>query len=281
MSAWLIDSPQRLELDEGVTRLVVRLSSGKLRVVGTDGPARIEVTRLGSRSLQVSLDNGTLSVRHDMPDAWWARFGPFWWLLWGWRRYQAWLTIAVPPETVGSLTLVSGNVVASGLRHGATVEVTSGSITLMGLGGQVRAKTVSGSIQAMGVTGDLGLATISGEITLAESSAEHVFARTVSGSVTCDVNNPLTRDIRLDTTSGEITVRVPRDANLQVTLGATSGRVTSAFPEVRGGGVPGRRSAQGMIGSGSGILSAHAVSGAVSLLAGPAGADLDAAVDAS
>ena len=131
----------------------------------------------------------------------------------------------------------------------------------MGLGGTVRAKTVSGSIEALGVGGDLGLETVSGEISLADSSAERVAARTISGSITCDLDNPFARDIRLDTTSGEITVRVPEDADLTVDLNATSGRVTSAFPQVRVSGRPGLHTASGALGSGPRPLYAYAVSG--------------------
>ena len=65
-------------------------------------------------------------------------------------------------------------------------------------------------------------------------------------------------------------MRVPEDADLDVTLGAMSGRVTSAFPQVRGSGMPGLRHANGRIGSGSGSLRAHAISGSVSLLSRPA-----------
>jgi DUF4097 and DUF4098 domain-containing protein YvlB len=193
----------------------------------------------------------------------------------GRRRYLAHVTIAVPPTARGDLTLISGSVVASGLRRGAKVDVTSGSITLMGLGGAVNAKTISGSIQAIGVSGELTMATVSGEISLAESSAERVSARTISGAVTCDLDNPFARDVRLDTTSGEITVRVPEDADLDVSLNATSGRVTSAFPQVRVTGMPGIHSASGRIGTGSGTLKAFAVSGAVSLLARPSTSDGD------
>jgi len=258
-----------LGLDAEVVQVQVWLANGTLRVMGTDGPARLEVTKVGRQGVQVSLDDGVLSVRHEIPKHWWHGLGPFWWFLSGWRKYHAQVAIAVPPSAVGRLTLVSGTVVASGLRQGATVEVTSGSITLMGLGGLVRAKTISGSIQAMGVGGDVALETVSGEISLAESSAERVLARTISGSLTCDLDNRLARDVRLDTTSGEITVRVPEDADLDVNLGATSGRVTSAFPQVRPSGRPGQNAASGRIGSGSGTLNAHAVSGSVSLLARP------------
>jgi DUF4097 and DUF4098 domain-containing protein YvlB len=280
MATWEIESPQRIALDGEVGELSVWLAHGKLRVVGTDGPTRLEVTSVGAKGITVSLEDGTLSVRHRFNPSWWHKIGPFWWFLSGRHRYHASITIAVPPTCTADLTLISGNVVASGLRRGGSVDVTSGSITLMGLGGRVRAKTVSGSIQAMGVAGDLRLETVSGEITLAESSADRVTARTISGSVTCDLDNPFAREVRLDTTSGGITVRVPEDADLQVSLNATSGRVISAFPQVRVTGMPGLRSASGRLGTGSGTLNAYAVSGSVSLLARPAADRDDASADA-
>jgi hypothetical protein len=270
MTTWQIDSPRKLTLDGDVGELDVWFASGRLRVVGTDGPARIEFRRLGSKGVTVTLEDGVLGVRHALRKGGWPHWaGPFWWFGVGRRRFYADAIVAVPPTTAASLTLVSGAVVASGLRRGVTVDVTSGSITVMGLGGKVKTKTVSGSIEAMGVAGDLVMETVSGEITLAESSAETVRARTISGSVTCDLDNPFAREVHIDTTSGSIIVRVPEDADLDVSLGATSGRVTSAFPQVRGSSLPGTHAANGRIGGGSGTLRAYAVSGSVSLLARP------------
>src|SRR5690606_8363251 len=120
-----------------------------------------------------------------------------WWslgLVWAFpgrkANFNADVIIAVPPDVAASLTVIAGDVVASGLRDGTTTDVTSGSIALMGLGGSVRAKTVSGSIEAVGVSGDLSMEAVSGEISLAGSSAERVHARTISGAVTCDLDNP-------------------------------------------------------------------------------------------
>ncbi len=267
MATWHIDSPQRLTLEGEVTQLDVWLAHGKLRVIGTDGPARIEVKKVGRKGITVTQENGLLSARHAIKQGWWWT-GPGG-LFGGRRSYTADVIVAVPPTTAASLTVIAGDVVASGLRHGATVDVTSGSITVMGLGGTVRAKTVSGSIEAMGVGGDLVMETVSGDISLAESSADRVHARTISGGVTCDLDNPFTRDVHIDTISGSITVRVPEDADLDVSLGATGGRVTSVFPQVRGSGMPGIGSASGRLGTGSGTLRAYAVSGSVSLLARP------------
>jgi hypothetical protein len=275
MATWFVDQPQRLTLDEEVRGLDVWLAHGKLRVVGTDGPARLEIKHVGAKGVTVSVENGLLSVRHTVKGNWWRWAGPLWWLTGGWlsggrRAYSADVIIAVPPQSRGSLTVVDGDVVASGLREGVTVDVTSGSIAVMGLGGSVRTKTVSGSIEAVGVSGDLVVETVSGEISLASSSAERVQARTISGAVTCDLDNPFARDVRIDTVSGSITIRVPTDADLDVNLSATAGRVSSAFPQVRVDRTPGANAATGRLGAGSGTLRAYAVSGSVALLASPA-----------
>ena len=269
MATWHIDGPRQITIDADVARVDTWFMSGRLRVVGTDGPARVEVTKVGRKGITVTFDDGVLSIRHPVPTGWKHWAGPFWWFLSGRRRYIADVTVAVPQTARGSLTVISGSIVASGLRNGATADVTSGHITLMGLGGTVRAKTISGSIEALGVGGELNMQTVSGDISLADSSAERVVARTISGSVTCDLDNPFAHEVRLDTTSGAITVRVPEDADLDVHLSATSGRITSAFPQVRPNGRPGIKAASGRIGTGSGTLNAYAVSGSVSLLARP------------
>src|SRR3954466_9262866 len=148
MATWQIEGPQRITLEDEVSQLSVWLAHGKLRVVGAEGPAGAEITTVGRKGLAVSLEDGVLSVRHQLAMSWWRKLGPFWWFLSGRHRYHADVTIAVPPTCPVDLTLVSGNVVASGLRRGGSVAVISGSITIMGLGGRVRGKTVSGSTPA-------------------------------------------------------------------------------------------------------------------------------------
>lgn len=276
MTTWTIDEPRQETLDQTVESLRVWLAHGRLRVVAAEGPVRLDVRKVGRRGLDVKLEDGVLSIRHPVRSD--RRWVPFWWFMTGRRNYYADIIIAVPPTVAAALTLIDGSVLASGLRRGVSVDVTSGSITLMGVGGRVRAKTVSGGIQAVGVGGDLAMHTVSGEITLAESSAERVQARAVSGSVTCDLDNPFAQDIRIDTISGSITIRVPADADLDVNLNATSGGVTSAFPQVRRSAVPGTHAASGRLGSGTGRLNAHAVSGSVALLASTA-ADYDEGED--
>lgn len=268
MPSWSLDTPQRITLDEPVARLDLRFISGRVNVVATDGPAVLDLTRVGSEPIRVEQRGGHLSValRHHPR---WPSLA--WWLGQINRRYRADVSIAVPAATTVDLKLTAGAVVASGLRAETRVELTSGKITLMGLAGRTTATLVSGPVEALGVDGDLTLETVSGELILADSSAERVHARTVSGAITCDLSNPRHSEIRLATTSGAVTVRVREDSDLTVALHTRSGRITSAFAGVPGADRHGgRRDSQGVIGAGGGKLWADSASGSIALLARPA-----------
>jgi hypothetical protein len=265
MGSWTVDAPQRITIDGPVDRLDVHLISGRVNVVATDGPARVEIARIGNAPVLVEERDGMLTVRLRRPPHW---PGAMWWFGLLGRRYKIDVSIAVPASVATDLRMVSGSVVVAGLRHSTRVEVTSGRVTLMGLGGRTDAHLVSGPVEALGVAGDLTLETVSGELVLADSPAERVSAKTVSGAITCDLDNPRKSEIRLSTTSGSVTVRVREDSDLSVDLHTRSGRITSAFP-----GVPtadrhgGRRDSQGVIGAGTGRLWADTTSGSIALLA--------------
>jgi hypothetical protein len=267
---WTVDAPQRFNFDEPITRLDVYLISGRLNVVGTDGPARVEIADAGegSRPLIVEERDGRLSVRHQRIPRW---PGFLRWLIQFGRRHRVDVSIAVPVDVRADLHLVDGTVIASGLRKETLVDVASGRITLMGLGGHTVAKLVAGPVEALGVAGDLTMETVSGELILADSPAERVIARAVSGSITCDLDNPRRSEIRLGTMSGSVTVRVREDSDLTVHLHTTSGRITSAFPGLRSGdSLPWSKDAQGVLGAGEGKLWASTTSGSIALLSRPA-----------
>ncbi|MEU2610356.1 DUF4097 family beta strand repeat-containing protein [Micromonospora sp. NPDC007271] len=267
MSSWTVDSPQRLTLDGPVTRLDVRLISGRLNVVAADGPARIDVTRVSRRPVIVEHRDGRLFVGHERHPRW---PGFLWWLGQLGRRFRAEVSVAVPADVLADLHLVDGSLVVSGLRRDTRVEVTSGQVTLMGLRGRTTAKVTSGPVEALGVAGDLDLETVSGELILADSAPERVRAHAVSGSITCDLDTPRGSEIRLSAISGSITVRVREDSDLTVHLHTTSGRITSGFPQVSGGsGFGSMKDSQGVLGAGGGKLWASATSGSIALLARP------------
>jgi hypothetical protein len=273
MASWTITEPQRLAFDEEVTRLDVALIAGRLNVVGTDGPARVEVSTASEVKLTVTLEGGLLSVRHDWPKTWPGLLTPIWWWLMGRRKFAASVSIAIPYQTPAVLRMTSGSVVASTVHADLSVDCTSGRTTLLGIDGRVTAKVVSGPIEALGCAGDLHLETVSGEITLADIAAERVTAKTISGSLTADLDNPPhDSQINLDTVSGEITIRVREDSDLSVHLSAAHGRVTSAFDDLQVRGEWGT-SIKGVIGAGTGKLYANAIGGNISLLRRPVGDD--------
>ncbi|MGC5320679.1 DUF4097 family beta strand repeat-containing protein [Micromonospora arida] len=263
MAGWTVESPQRLTLDAPVVRLDVRLISGRLNVVATDGPTRIDVTQVGRRPVLIDHTDGRLSIRQERGRGWsevlrWFRMI---------HRYpRVDVSIAVPADVLADLGLVAGSLVASGLRRQTTANVVAGQITLMGLRGSTSAKLTSGPVEALGVRGDLTLETVSGEVILADSAADRVRAQTVSGAITCDLDNPRRSEIRLTTISGSITVRVRADSDLAVQLNTASGRITSGFPQLRTSTFP-LPSSEGVLGAGEGKLWASATSGSIALLA--------------
>ena len=275
MERWTVEEPQRLSLEGEVRRLDVSLITAAVNVVGTDGPARIEVTRVGRRPLIVEHSDGVLRLRHEKPTNW---PGMLWWLGMQGRQYHVEVSIAVPESTFSTLRVPAGSVVASGLRAGADIDVTSGRITMLGLDGVVHAKVTSGSIEALGVGGELTADVMSGEMTVADSAARRVNANVVSGALTCDLDNPHGSDIRLTTISGEITVRIREDSDLDVHLQAASGRLSTSFAQLHPQGLASMRSAHGRLGAGTGQLHASAVSGNIALLSRPVDAEADVGV---
>ncbi|MEU8315457.1 DUF4097 family beta strand repeat-containing protein [Micromonospora sp. NPDC048887] len=265
MASWTVESPQRITVDEPITRFDAELVSGRLNVVGADGPARVDVTRVSNRPLLVEVRDGRLTIRHK------RKPGLFGFFSWFGNRIRAEVSVAVPPDVLANLSVVSGALVASGLRRETRVDVTSGQVTLRGLRGRTSAKVISGPVEALGIAGDLDLETVSGELILADSAPERVRAHAVSGSITCDLDNPRGSEIRLSAISGSITVRVREDSDLTVHLHTTSGKITSGFPQVDGGGrgLGSIKDSHGVLGGGAGRLWASATSGSIALLARP------------
>lgn len=275
MASWTVTTTEKIEIDaaDAVKQADVRLTYGRLNIVGTDGPARVEINKVSETPIRVETIGGRLTVEHEKPRTWSGMLTPLWWWLHSGRRFAADVSIAVPYETACRLYVASGSMVASSLHNDVDADVVSGRMTLFGLDGRVRAKVISGPIESLGCAGDIELETVSGEIVLADSAAERVHAKTVSGALTADLDNPpFNSQIRLETISGEITIRVREDSDLRVALGAAHGRVTSDFP---GMSVEGRwgSNVSGTLGSGSGRLVANAVGGNISLLRRPVDAD--------
>jgi hypothetical protein len=260
MGSWTLDHPDKLSFD-GVDRVLVKLAEGSVSVVGSDDQPTLELSELAGEPLQVRHEGGALTVDYEPWRPW-----PLALLAGRGRRRRAVLTLAVPRDCRIELRAVSASLMAGGLRGPVEAHTVSGEVTLAGLRGQVQAETVSGPVQASGVTGDLSARTVSGDLTVAEGGGGSVRARTVSGAVAIDLQARGDREINLSSVSGDLTVRLPETSDLQVKLSSTSGQVSSAFEQLDYDRTPGRYTASGRLGAGTGRLRAASTSGHVALL---------------
>ena len=155
------------------------------------------------------------------------------------RRFKVDVSVVVPTRRhrPAARRLRLGHRLLAAQRGPASTS-TSGRITLLGLDGQSPRRIVSGSIEGAdarrrgrardGVRRDRGR-----RLDRRQGHAP----RTISGSITCDLDNPPAgTEVHLDTVSGEITARVREDSDLRVSLNADlrarGQRLPRARPEV-------------------------------------------------
>ncbi|MTE20963.1 hypothetical protein F0L17_17935 [Streptomyces sp. TRM43335] len=272
-SQWSVDEPRRLDLDEEVHTLRVRVVDGTVNVVGSDAPGvRLEVGALSGPPLIVTLEDGVLTVAYD--DLPWKDFLG---LLdrTGWQR-TADVSVAVPARVERvEVGVVGADAVVTGVEGRTHVRGVSGGVTLAGLAGPVRAETVSGAVEAQGVTGDLRFGSVSGDLTVVDGGAS-VRADTVNGAMVLDLapargkpRGDRAPDIRLGSVSGEIAIRLPQPSDTVVEANTAGGAVSCAFDDLRVTGQWGTKRITGTLGAGSGRLRAVTVSGSIALLRRP------------
>ena len=259
MARWSIEAPTSLEFAD-VTRLRVRLIAGTVAVLATDGKASLDVTNVSGDPLDVTYEDGVLSITHE---------NLTWEGLLKWLRPQrpsAVVTVTVPRGCPTQLGVVSATAVLSGISARASVKSVSGEITLDGLTGDVDAHTVSAALETQGINGKLNFNTVSGDLTLADGWLERLDVNGVSGDVTADLDLDPLGGMQVTTVSGEVMLRLPAEADARVNLHSVSGDVRSEFTELRGSSAPASRSVSGSLGAGSGQVSVTTMSGRVMLL---------------
>jgi hypothetical protein len=260
MAQWTIEAPTSLDFED-VTGLRVRLISGSVAVLATDGKPSLDVASVTGDPLDVTYEDGVLTISHE--NLTWD--GLLKWLR-PQRRPAAAVTVTVPRTCPTQLGVVSASAVMSGISAKASVKSVSGEITLDGLTGDVDAHTVSAALEAQGINGKLNFNTVSGDLTLADGWLERLDANAVSGDVTADIDLDPLGGMQVTTVSGEVTLRLPAEADAQIHLQSMSGDVRSEFAELRKASAPASHTVSGSLGAGSGHVSVNTVSGRVMLM---------------
>ncbi|MGH7640156.1 MAG: DUF4097 family beta strand repeat-containing protein [Candidatus Dormibacteria bacterium] len=258
MAAWSIESSRRVEFEEPLTELEVRLVAGDVVIGATDGPSVLEVSRVVGPAVEVELVDGRLLVRQRREGMGFSTFG---------ERVSASLALSVPADCQVDVETVSASVLTEGLSSRALLVTVSGGLILERLSGPVEARTVSGAITARGEAAEFRGKTVSGSITLDGYLGSAARIESVSGELVADFERAAPDgQVRADTVSGAVLLRLPDGASQEVMVKSVSGRLSSAFAELRSKHRPGSRVLKGTLGAGQGRLEVRSVSGAVSLL---------------
>ena len=143
-----------------------------------------------------------------------------------------------------SVSSASGDITVANIKGEVKVSAASGSIRITKPGDRVSASTASGSIEVTGATNDLKVHAISGTIT-------------VSGDPSAN------RLWEIHTVSGTVDIVVPTNASFLFTAEATSGDIRTNIPVVLE--EQGKHSLRAHVGSSSGRIEIHTVSGGVNV----------------
>lgn len=261
MTRWTVAAPTALDFDD-VTELNARLIGGTVAVLASEDQPGLAVTELSGRPLQVSHENGVLTVSYESL-TWEGLLG-----LLKPRKDSATVTITVPAGCPIQLGVLSASAVVAGLHAGAAVRGMSGDITLDGVTGDVSAETMSGEVAGCDLDGEIRFKSMSGGLTLAGGSVDSLTVDTMSGQVTADVALSNGGSVRMSTMSGEVTLRLPADSDAKIHLQSTSGPVRTEFETLRTVKAPASHTVSGNVGAGTGHVSVTTMSGAVTLLRG-------------
>jgi hypothetical protein len=239
-------------------------AAGRVKIIGTDGPATLEVAKVTGQPLDVELsDAGELVIRHGGCGE--GRPHLFQLLLAG-KRIETDLSLALPPDALVDVRVVSGPVVVSNFHERVSVKGVAGEVTLAGVHGSAQVSTASGAITAEQVTGDLTVKAISGPITVMAGAGGAIDLSAVSGAIALDLEELVPSSVKLQCVSGAMTVRLPHDPDVRVDLGTSNGKAVSAFPEVTASGARGAQRLSGTVGAGTAELRGKTISGSVTLL---------------
>jgi hypothetical protein len=259
MPHWTVDAPTRIAFDD-VTSLKVRAIAGSVAILATSETPSLDVTKIVGKPLSVTHEDGVLTISYE--DLTWD--GLLEWLRP--RNHSAEMTVTVPRDCPAQVGVIAATAIVSGIAARTSVKSVSGAITLDGVAGGIDARTVAGDVEAQDLSGQVTFNSVSGDLTLAGGSVNRLDAKTVTGSVTADVDLAAKGHMRVTTVSSDVALRLPASSSARVDLRSTSGRVLSEFDCLRATHSPASHAVSGTLGAGSGRVSVTTLSGRVTLL---------------
>jgi hypothetical protein len=266
--SWKVDGPKILEIggvDEKVRTLRVGLIAGRVDVVAhadDEQGARIEVTRVKGRQLEIEWNDGELSVIH--PKVKWDG------LLDGLKFISqrddiAELSIAVPRDCEVRISTVSADGLLAGLHAEASVRTVSGELAVSGVRGEVNARTVSGRIDVRDLRGSLSGESVSGSLIVHAVELDSLDVKTVSGELVLDLESTPSK-VNMKSVSGDLVVRIPQESGFRLDAKTMSGQIVADGRRLGSGRRPGPPQGEIRDGDESVRVSAMTVSGDVTLL---------------
>ena len=222
------DGTIELSLVAGTMKLST-WNENKVRVVAsTSGPPSLQFDASSSHVSLEQASNGSRGDRNSVGSA----------------TYD----VTVPVGSRATLSAVSGDINASGLRgrvevstvsgavnvhdvgSGLSVEGVSGGITIANVGGEAHVENVSGRVSLTGVRGSASVETVSGGITLTGVAGNSIHATSVSGNL--DFAGPVGGSARynFETHSGRANLRIAGNANAAIRVESFSGSVSNDYP---------------------------------------------------
>lgn len=158
------------------------------------------------------------------------------------------------------ISAASGSIEASGIGGIVSVKSASGDIVLTDIKGDVSVSAASGSIRATNPGGRVEASSASGSIEV-KGAKNDLKVHAISGSVNVAGDPSANRYWDLKSVSGSIDIHVPPNASFLLTAGTTSGDIRTNIPVILE--EQGKHSLRAHIGSSSGRIEVHTVSGGV------------------
>jgi DUF4097 and DUF4098 domain-containing protein YvlB len=197
------------------------------------------------------------------------------------------ISIAAPPNTRIIAKSISGNVSATDIAGGLTLESISGTVKIANAGRVAAAKSISGDVEVIDTKIDgtleagsisgtvrirhatarnLNLSSVSGNILVQDVVSDRVGAQTISGDVQLEGALQPNGRYELNSHSGSVRIVVAGNVGFQLEATSFSGTINSDVPiTLQGGQSMGRRQRglRGTYGDGSAVLNLTTFSGNV------------------